>query len=200
MGASPDRTTDRRTDLGLGYEAETRTLLLGSAVRVVPDAGGNRAVLAAYVSLVAQARGNRPRTMAHVRAADLDALSTALDLDDVDIRSQVQELLGTSSVETTRLLTRLRQRRFLAGVAAAAVLGGLAAGVGAIGPMTSPASAAPSVVAAPRANPTPDTDGTPVVDGPLTVTEDGVGLIPPLEVDSNWVGLIPAEHIDAPPG
>ncbi len=194
--SSPTRIADRRSDLGLGYEPETRTLLLGSAVRVVPEAGGNRAILEAYVSLVAQARGNRPPNMAHVRASDLDALSAALDLDDVDIRSQVQQLLGTSSVETTRLLTRLRQRRFLAGVAAAALLSTVAVGVSGVGSMASPASAKASTPPAVSA----ESDGTPVVDGPLTVTEDGVGLIPPLQVEADGAGLIPAAQVDAPQG
>ena len=40
----------------------------------------------------------------------------------------------------------------------------------------------------------------PVVDGPLTETSDGVGLIPPLTVDADGVGLVPPAELDAAPG
>ncbi len=194
-------TADRRHDLGLGYVFESRSLLLGSAVRVVPTEGGNRAVLEAYVSLVGQARGHRPASVGQVRASDLDALAAALDLDDEDIRTQVREILGTSPVETTRLLTRLRQRRFLAGVAAAAALGGLVAAAAPVGPGVSAADARPAVRATASAAPATDVadgdpSGIPVVGEPLTVDDQGVGLIPPLEVDASGAGLVPAAQVD----
>lgn len=187
--------TDRRLADHLVFDPEERRLSLGSGSRLVPAAGGNDAVLAAYVELVGLGRGTPPADLVEVRESDLDALCEALDLDAVDLREQLQAMLGLSRVVSRQLITRLRQRRVLRGVAATAagiaVLGGLAVGAAA-GP-TGPADRGPRPTAV-----AVDAE-YPEVDGPLTEDENGVGLIPPVEVSADGVVLIPAAQVDRAP-
>lgn len=184
--------TDRRLADHLVFDPEERLLSLGSGSRLVPAAGGNDAVLAAYVELVGLGRGAPPADLVEVRESDLDALCEALDLDAVDLREQLQAMLGLSRVVSRQLITRLRQRRVLRGVAATAagfaVLGGLAVGAAA-----GPADRGPRPVAV-----AVDAE-YPEVDGPLTEDENGVGLIPPVEVSADGTVLIPAAQIDRAP-
>jgi hypothetical protein len=189
---------DRRVNDLLRFDPVGRCLIFGVASRSISVQGGNVAVLEAYVDLVGDLRRERPTSLVDVRAADLDALCEALDLDADDLREQLRSVLGLSPVVSRQLITRLRQRRVLRGVAASAagiaVLGGLAAGASA------PASAGeppPRSAAVPAHAEDPE---APTVDGPLTVGPDGVGLIPPLEVDADGTMLIPAVQVDQVPG
>ena len=190
-----DGGTDRRLTDQLAFDPVERRLSLGPAVQVVPAAGGNAAVLEAFVALVGASRGVPPADLVEVREDDLDALCEALDLDSSDLRAQLQALLGLSPVVSRQLITRLRQRRVLRGVAASAagfaVLGGLAVGAAA-------SPSAPSRPAAVARDVAPDPQ-EPVVDGPLTETPDGVGLIPPLEVEADGTMLVPAAQVDQVP-
>lgn len=186
-----DGTDRRRTDLLLFDPAERR-LAIGTTTRLVPADGGNAAVLAAFVDLVGVSRGKAAEGLVDVRESDLDALSEALDLDAGDLREQLHAALGLSRVVSRQLITRLRQRRVLRGIAASAagiaLLGGLAGGAAA-SPSTAPASSFPSGEqgADPEA---------PTVDGPLTEDADGTGLIPPLQVEDDGTMLIPAAQVD----
>jgi hypothetical protein len=176
---------DRRVNDLLHFDPVGRCLTFGVASRSIPVQGGNAAVLEAYVALVGDLRRERPANLVEVRASDLDALCEALDLDADDLREQLRAVLGLSPVVSRQLISRLRQRRVLRGVAASAagiaVLGGLAVGV----------SATPAHSEDPEA---------PTVDGPLTVDRNGVGLIPPLEMDADGTMLIPAVAVDRVPG
>ena len=190
-----DGGTDRRLTDQLAFDPVGRRLSLGPAVQVVPAAGGNAAVLEAFVALVGASRGVPPTDLVEVREDDLDALCEALDLDSSDLRAQLQAQLGLSRVGSRQLITRLRQRRVLRGVAASAagfaVLGGLAVGAAA-------SPSAPSRPAAVARDVAPDPQ-EPVVDGPLTETPDGVGLIPPLTVEADGTMLVPAAQVDQVP-
>ena len=189
--AQPERLT---------FDAETGRLQLGASVRVIGASGGNRSVLVAFVELVGATRGVRPAGLFEVRESDLDALSTALDLDGGDLRELLESVLGLSATGSTKLLERLRQRRFLIGVAAAAVAGVVAIGglSGAAAGSDTP-SAPPAAIAGPSVTSDDRVDvGQPDVDGPLVVDEHGVGLIPPLEVGADGTGLIPAAQVDRP--
>lgn len=187
--------TDRRvTDL-LRFDPAERRLELGAVTRDVPAAGGNAAVLAAFVDLVGASRGVPPADLVEVRESDLDALCEALDLDAADLRDQLQAILGLSRVVSRQLVTRLRQRRVLRGVAASAaglaVLGGLAVGAAA-----SPSGPAPRAAVVRVHVDDPD---APTVDGPLTEDENGVGLIPPVQMEADGTMLIPAVQVDQGP-
>ena len=190
-GDGPDR---RLTDLLL-FDPSARRLSLGATTRRVPVEGGNAAVLAAFVELVGASRGVPPTDLVEVRESDLDALCEALDLDAGDLREQLQAAFGLSRVVSRQLITRLRQRRVLRGVAASAagiaVLGGLAVGAAA-----SPSGPAAGVAVVHEVGDDPE---APTVDGPLTEDEDGVGLIPPLQVEADGTMLIPAVEVDQVP-
>ncbi|MBX3283890.1 MAG: hypothetical protein KF703_00960 [Actinobacteria bacterium] len=186
--------TDRRHADLLAFDPVARRLSIGSAHRVVPGSGGNAAVLAAFVELVGSSRGVPPADLVEVRETDLDALCEALDLGAADLRDQLQARLGLSRVVSRQLITRLRQRRVLRGVAATAagiaVLGGVAAGAAAASPTP---DREPRAAVARDAAPDPE---APTVDGPLTETPEGVGLIPPLEVEADGTMLVPPVQID----
>lgn len=192
--ASDDGTDRRLTDL-LSFDPAGRWLSLGSTTRQVPVEGGNDAVLRAFVDLVGLSRGVPPADLVEVRESDLDALCEALDLDATDLREQLQAVLGLSRVVSRQLITRLRQRRVLRGVAASAagiaVLGGLAAGAAA-----APSAPAPRVAVVREFVDDPD---APTVDGPLTVDANGVGLIPPVQLEADGTLLIPPAQVDQVP-
>lgn len=194
--ATGDGTDRRLTDLLL-FDPAVRRLSLGAVTRQVPAEGGNQAVLAAFVDLVGASRGVPPADLVEVRESDLDALCEALDLDAADLRDQLQEVLGLSRVVSRQLITRLRQRRVLRGVAASAagiaVLGGLAVGAAA-SPAPSGANPQHTIV-----HEWVDDPDAPTVDGPLTVDENGVGLIPPLQVEADGTMLIPPIEVDQVP-
>jgi len=189
---------DRRQPEQLRYDAEPGRLALGSCSRTIRADGGNRAVLEAFVEVVATCRGTRPNHLVEVRDSDMSALSEALDLDATDLRKQLERVLGLSPALSSRLLSNLRQRSLLVRVASAAagvaVVGGLATGLVA-GPAAANTAPRPPVTA--KAAPVVD---QPVVDGPLTVDENGVGLIPPVEVNVDGTVLVPAAQIDRPAG
>lgn len=192
--ASGDGFDRRLTDVLLFDPAERR-LSLGATTRQVSVEGGNAAVLAAFVDLVGCSRGVPPADLVEVRESDLDALCEALDLDAADLRDQLQAVLGLSRVVSRQLITRLRQRRVLRGVAASAagiaVLGGLAAGAAASTPAPAHRLAVVREIA--------DDPFAPVVDGPLTVDENGVGLIPPVQLEADGTLLIPPAQVDQVP-
>lgn len=212
--ADPAPSSDRRTEAGLRFDPATGRLELGSSWVQVPPAAGNRAVLVAYVDLTAKRRGRSVAEVVEVRQADVDALAAALDLDAADLATQVEEVLGATRAEAVRLVGRLRESRLIGGITkaatGAAVAGALIAGVGAV---TAGAGAAPSPPKAATAEPatTTTTDMTaaggwqseeePVIDGPVTVDGNGVGLIPPANQEANGVVLIPPAAEDrADPG
>lgn len=117
--AAGDRI-DRRISEVLRFDPTERRLSLGAASRLVPVEGGNVAVLAAFADLVGGSRGVPLADLVEVRESDLDALCEVLDLDAGDLRDQLQVVLGLSRVVSRQLITRLRQRRVLRGVAASA--------------------------------------------------------------------------------
>lgn len=199
---------DRRVTEHLSYDAAARRLALGPVSRPIPG-GGNRAVLETFVVLVGECRDDgRLNRLVEVRDSDLDALAGALDLEATDLRTLLESVLGLSPQVSTRLLSSLHQRRLFLRVAAAAAgvaaVGALAAGAEARPADAPPGSTRPpaAVAAAEVASPSADgTEADPIVDGPLTVDADGVGLIPPVELDADGVLLIPPADVDqAPPG
>lgn len=184
---------DRRTAPGLRFDSETGRLSLGSSTSIVPAGSGNRVVLAAYVDLAAHSRGRSVAELIDVRQGDIDALARALDLDATDLAQQVQDVLGATRAEAIRLVQRLRETRVIGGITKAATAGMLAgsllAGSGAVAaaaPVPDPAGIAPSTAAADRSTP-----GAPRIDGPVTVTDDGVGLIPAVTQDAGGGVLVP---------
>lgn len=190
-GSAPH--TDRRTERGLRFDPGSGRLSLGSSTSIVPPGAGNRIVLAAYVDLAAHSRGRSVAELIDVRQADIDALAQALDLDASDLAQEVQDVLGATRAEAIRLVSRLRETRVIGGITKAAtagmIAGSLLAGSGgmvAAAPAHGGSTATPAP-SAPSAGPTPP----PVVDGPLTVTEDGVGLIPPVTQERSGAVLVP---------
>ena len=198
MTRTPADPVERRQPNDLHYDAERRRLSLGSCARSIAPDGGNPAVLETFVEVVAACRGTRPNHLVDVRDSDMDALSEALDLEATDLRQLLERVLGLSPALSTRLLSNLRQRRLLVRMASAAagvaVVGGLATGLSAA-PVAARASRRPptSAPAAPQV-----AVDQPVVDGPLTVDENGVGLIPPVEVNADGTVLVPAVQVDRP--
>lgn len=204
---------DRRSEPGLRFDPADRRLALGTADVVVPAGTGNRGVLAAYVALAARCRGDRVADLIELRQDDLDALALALDLDAADLAEQVQEILGATGDQAVRFITRLRENRLVGGaakVAAGALLAGsLLAGAGAVAAAaraeTGPATAVTADAGGPATTTTTDAtaaggwvgEDEPVIDGPLTTTPDGVGLIPPVTEDAGGVVLIPPASVDA---
>jgi hypothetical protein len=214
--ASTDRPegTDRRTRPGLRFDPAARTLSLGDESTALPAHVGNQAVLRAYVDLAARCRGNRPTDLVEVRQNDLDALTLALDLDAADLAQQIERVLGATPAQAGRFADRLRANRFVGGaakVAAGAVLAGsVLAGAGAVAAARAetPTTGTPATAVATSGGPatTTTTDMTaaggwqsedePVIDGPLTTTPEGVGLIPPVTEDASGAVLVPPTTVE----
>ena len=196
MTRKPAEAVDRRHPEHLYYDRDASRLSLGSCSRSIRADGGNRAVLETFVEVVASCRGTRPNHLVDVRDSDMNALSEALDLDATDLRQQLERVLGLSPALSARLLSNLRQRSLLVRVASAAagvaVVGGLATGLAA-----GPVAAAPRTPVTAKA--APAVVDQPVVDGPLTVDENGVGLIPPVEVNADGTVLVPPVQLDRTP-
>lgn len=213
-------TIDRRNEPGLQFDLVTGRLSLGSASVVVPPGASNRVVLVAYVDLTAKQRGRSVAEVHEVRQADVDALAVALDLDAEDLGAEIERVLGATRAEAIRLVSRLRESRLIGGITKAAtgvaVAGVLLAGAGALtgGTGSTPASASPAAVAAtptttsmvdPAITTTTDmtaaggwqSEEAPIVDGPLTVDENGVGLIPPVTEEASGAVLIPPAETGA---
>lgn len=190
---APAPPFDRRTERGLRFDPEAGRLSLGSSTSIVPPGAGNRVVLAAYVDLAAHSRGRSVAELIEVRQGDIEALARALDLDAADLAQQVQEVLGATRAEALRLVQRLRETRVIGGITKAATAGMLAgsllAGSGAV------AAASPAHdgggASAPAAATMGAPDAAPRIDGPVTVTDDGVGLIPAVTQDHGGGVLIP---------
>jgi hypothetical protein len=218
-GSAP--SSDRRTEDGLTFDPESRWLSLGRFVQEVDAAGGNRAVLNAYVELTARSRHDRIANVVRVRDADVRALAAALDLDADDLASEIEAVLGASRAEAIKTVTRMRESRLIGGLAKAAtgavVAGSIVAGGVAVvqaasepspTPMPIPApTSAPSPSMAPTATSVPDAlrgapapASAPTVDGPLTEDEGGVGLIPPLTEEADGTTLIPPASEDRAEG
>lgn len=202
--SAPSR--DRRTEDGLRFDPGAGRLALGPHGVTVPPGASNRVVLVAYVDLAAKRRGSSVAEVVDVRQDDIDALAAALDLDAADLALQVEQILGATRAEAIRLVSRLRESRVIGGITkaatGAAVAGALLAGAGAVDAGTRPAPAPHG--AEPTTTTTTDmtaaggwqSEEEPVVDGPLTVDENGVGLIPPVTEDANGAVLVPPETID----
>jgi hypothetical protein len=226
-------SSDRRTQEGLSFDAESRWLSLGRFVQEVPADGGNRAVLNAYVELTARSRHDRIANVVRVRDADVRALADALDLDADDLAAEIEAVLGASRAEAIKTINRMRESRLIGGLAKAAtgavVAGSLVAGAGGVAvtqaaseptpaPMPIPAPAAPrpalassvpdalrveaATTAVPASTSASDAapDDEPAIDGPLTVDEEGVGLIPPVTQDADGSTLIPPATEDRAEG
>jgi hypothetical protein len=197
----PTPPFDRRTELGLRFDPEAGRLSLGSSTSIVPPGAGNRIVLAAYVDLAAHSRGRSVAELIEVRQGDIEALARALDLDAADLAQQVQDVLGATRAEAIRLVQRLRETRVIGGITKAATAGMLAgsllAGSGAVAAATPAHDGA--ATAPPAAAPDRAPTGPPRVDGPLTVTDDGVGLIPAAAQDHGGGVQVPPT-IEEPEG
>ncbi|MCU1371587.1 MAG: hypothetical protein JWO77_2781 [Ilumatobacteraceae bacterium] len=214
---------DRRAGAGLCFDAGFGRLSLGSTSIALPADAGNRVVLDAYVTLAARCRGDRIADLVEVRQDDIDALALALDLGADDLAQQVQDVLGATGEQAVRFVTRLWENRLVGGMAKVAagvvVSGSLLAGAGAVaaaaraetGPAVTPAAvattAAPGSTASagdPATTTTTDMtaaggwqdDTEPVIDGPLTTTPDGVGLIPPITEEADGTVLVPPATTD----
>lgn len=214
--------SDRRTQDGLSFDPESRWLSLGRFVQEVDVAGGNRAVLNAYVELTARSRHDRIANVVKVRDADIQALAAALDLDAGDLGAEIEAVLGASRAEAIKTITRMRESRLIGGLAKAAtgavvagtlVAGGVAATQVASEPTPVPMPIPPSAAGAPASS-VPDalrgtsTTGSttttttveaadePIVDGPLVEDETGVGLIPSVTQEADGSTLIPPANLD----
>ncbi|MGN6693158.1 MAG: hypothetical protein ACTHN0_03195, partial [Aquihabitans sp.] len=167
---------------------------------------GNRVVLLAYVDLTAKRRNRSVAEVTEVRQADVDALAEALDLDATDLALQIEQVLGATRAEAVRLVSRLRQSRLIGGITkaatAAAVAGVIVTGAGAatshLG--STPASATPGPATTTTTDMTAaggwQDDTEPVIDGPLTVDENGVGLIPAVTQEADGTVLVPPTTVD----
>ncbi|HWJ63799.1 MAG TPA: hypothetical protein VNS19_17625 [Acidimicrobiales bacterium] len=211
-----DPTSDRRTEPGLAFDPDAGRLALGTESVVVPPGASNRVVLLAYVDLTAKRRGRSVAELVEVRQDDVAALAAALDLDAADLAGQIEDVLGATRAEAVRLVSRLRESRLIGGITkaatGAAVAGALLAGAGAVTagarPGPAPATPAAAVTTTSAVDPaiTTTTDMTaaggwqsedvPVVDGPLTVDENGVGLIPPVTEEASGAVLVPPTSVD----
>ena len=193
----PAPPTDRRSEPGLQFDPATGQLALGTSTVAVPVGADNLAVLDAYVELAALSRGDRVAELFDVRQADVDALAAALDLDAADLALQIQEVLGASRAEAIRLVSRLRESRLIGGITKAAtgavLAGSLLAGASTVTAAVPPATETHQATAATTASTTSTTStpAEPVIDGPLTEDESGVGLIPPVTEEASGVVLIP---------
>ncbi len=204
----PVPATERRVEPGLQYDPASGRLTLGTEAVVLPPGAGNRAVLVAYVDLTAKRRGRSVAEVIDVRQADVNALAAALDLDATDLANQVEQVLGATRAEAIRLVTRLRESRLIGGITKAAtgavVAGAIVAGVGAVTAGAGPAPSGPKAAAEPATTTTTDmtaaggwqSEEEPVIDGPLTTDEHGVGLIPPASEEASGAVLIPPANED----
>lgn len=207
--SQPSPPADRRHEVGLSFDPAAGLLRIGHHERTLAPGSSNRDVLVAYVELTARNRGDRVANVVEVRHADVEALAQALDLDAADLGQEIEAVLGATRAEALKVVTRLRESRVIGGIAKAATSAAVAGMLvtGCSGATSEPAratttTAAPTAAtsAAPSASSTTVTADQPVVDGPLTVDEDGVGLIPPISVDADGTGLIPPASVDAPGG
>lgn len=217
-------STDRRSSGGLRFDPADGRLSLGTASVVLPAHPANRAVLEAYVDLAARCRGDRVADLVNIRQDDIDALALALDLSAEDLAQQVQDVLGATGAEAVRFVTRLWESRLVGNVTKAAagivVAGSLMAGAGAVAAAARAETGTPvkattavtttvepgTVAAAGDPATTTTTDMTaaggwqddtePIIDGPLTTTPDGVGLIPPITEEADGTVLFPPSTID----
>ncbi|CAN5632347.1 hypothetical protein BH10ACT1_BH10ACT1_34590 [soil metagenome] len=193
-----EQRVERRIVGGLAFDPVARRLSLGGESRLMARGAGNRAVLEAYVHLVALSRGVRPSLRPEVRQEDLDALATALDLDDVALEPLLVAVLGGSTPDARRLMVRLRTRRLALVGAAAVVVTAVAVGgllAGGSGSSSPDRPMAPVRVLSAEGPTTADVETDPAV----TVDANGVGLIDPIEVDAEGVTLIPAVSVDQDP-
>ena len=213
MTSAAEPVPQTRVDEVLDFDASTGRLRLGDLDETLPGGSDNRQVLVAYVGLVERRRGRRPQSMVEVRTDDVDTLSILLELDSDDLEGLLQELLGTTPAQATRLVARLRARRSVLGLAAAAagvvLVGGIAIGVagthsdrngGSPATIDSPITghdtattapvpqSGPPASAPPSAAVLPPTKPHPSVSHPAP----GVGLIDPIQVDAPGTGLAPA--------
>lgn len=214
---------DRRTQQGLVFDPSSRWLSIGRFVQEIEPSGGNRAVLNAYVELTARCRHDRIANVVHVRDSDVRALAEALDLKADDLAAEIEAVLAMSRAEALRTIGRMRESRLIGGLAKAAtgavvagslVAGGVAAtGVVADEPTPTASDVVPRPAAPREPAPTsvadalrgasttaPTAPAAPTVDGPVTETPEGVGLIPPVSVDADGVVLIPPAVEERPGG
>jgi len=185
----PTSSPDRRVERGLQYDPATGRLSLGSSTSIVPAGASNRVVLLAYVDLTAHSRGRSVAELIEVRQGDVEALARALDLEAADLGREIEEVLGATRAEAIRLVSRLRESRVIGGITKAATAGVLASSLLA-GSATVAAAASPPGDAAAAVH------AAPVIDGPLTVDAEGVGLIPPVTQERDGSVLIPPASID----
>jgi hypothetical protein len=187
----PSTPPDRRSERGLQFDPAAGELTIGSTTSVVPPGASNRVVLVAYVDLTARSRGRSVAEVFEVRQADIEALAAALDLDAADLAQEIQDVLGATRAEAIRLVSRLRESRVIGGITKAATAGMLAGSLLAGSSAVVAASPAPDGATAPSEAGTSATSGDPVVDGPLIVTEGGVGLVPAVTEERSGAVLIP---------
>ncbi|MCB1029800.1 MAG: hypothetical protein KDA95_00595 [Acidimicrobiales bacterium] len=228
MSTPLDQPRDRRSDVGLVFDAATGWLSIGRLGQRIESPAGNREVLVAYLDLVARSRNGVVPDVLRVRDSDIEALSVALDLSASDLSEQIAEVLGGGQQEATELVSRLRESRLsssLAKVAVGAVAAGVVVGAVVTWNGTSsqqqyrPTPAAATTTTAPTTTTTttPTTTSTtttsttttsttttsttaPVAtpQGPVTTTPEGVGLIPPAVLERDGVGLIAPATLDNP--
>jgi transcriptional regulator with XRE-family HTH domain len=107
------------------YEPASGRLVVGTHITEVPlEAGGNDAVLRAFLAAVRDERQLPAGAEIELRQPDLEALAFALDLDDVALEARLVAIIGVSAAEARRIRARLVRRRVLAPLAGV----GLAAG------------------------------------------------------------------------
>lgn len=129
LGMSIDELVPPRTRVS--YDADTATLRLGdrtvAVVRRADDANANSAVLRTYLGAVAASRGCLPGTPLTLRRDDIAALAEILDLDDGELETRLQRLLGLSEADAATARSRLLRRR-AASLGTVLVVGVLATG------------------------------------------------------------------------
>ncbi len=185
----PSSPSDRRVERGLHYDPATGRLSLGSTTSIVPPGASNRVVLLAYVDLAAHSRGRSVAELIDVRQGDIDALARALDLEAADLGREIEQVLGATRAEAIRLVSRLRESRVIGGITKAATAGVLAGSL--LAGSTAVAAATPA-----PGHPAPTGQSAPVIDGPLTETPEGVGLVPPVTEERGGAVLIPPASVE----
>lgn len=193
----PTPSEDRRHEGGLAYDPVTGVLALGDHTRLLPEGATNREVLVAYVELTARCRGDRVANVVEVRHADVEALARALDLDADGLGTEIEQVLGATRADAQKVVARLRESRVIGGITKAAT-GAAVAGLLITGCGTGSGRAASTVPT--RRPPAVTTTTTMPSQEPVTVDEQGVGLIPAATTEADGTGLIDAASQDAPGG
>jgi len=111
------------------FDPDGRTLRVGGAEVPIAPGAGNEAILEVYVGLVRRQRGLTAANAFEVRADDIAALAPVLDLADVQLRDQIERVIGLSSQAARSMHAALVRRRAAitaaVGVASVAALTGV---------------------------------------------------------------------------